>query len=99
VSDLQSLNLSFLWFSFLFYFILSFILGTGVRVLVWHHCHNYYKSHDIVTVIVTNYEKEVKGSEKISLYSMYNIYQSWGKHMAHGHLGWAKVVVAWTIGI
>ena len=41
------------------------------------HCHTLVTSDDMVTVKVTshkNTEKDVKGSKKIILYNIYNIY-------------------------
>jgi len=54
ISDLQSLDLSF--FSFIFY---PGKLGWGVTSLSL--CH---KSHDMVTVIITNHEIIIEGSKR-----------------------------------
>ena len=43
----------------------------------WSHCHTSVTSYDIVTVMVTSHEvteKNIKGSEKIISYNMYNTY-------------------------
>ena len=42
-------SFDFPFYFILFYFILFSILGTRVRILVWHHYHSCHKSHDIVS--------------------------------------------------
>ena len=67
MSDLQSLDPSFFWLFFELYFpffsfLLSSILGTGVRVgmILLSHCH---KSHD--TVKITSHKIAIEESRKV----------------------------------